>query len=227
MIDRTSRWAEAVPLSSITASACADALCSTWIARFGIPHTITSDRGTQFTSALWSHLNSFLQIEHNNTNAFHPQSNGIVERFHGHLKDTLRARCNMPDWVRHLPWLLFSFRSTPHEKSNFSPAEATFGSPLVLPAQFPFSPDDDSFHFLRNLQSSLSGSLSQPHANSPPPPLPPELLSAPFVFIRAPPPPPTYLSPPSILAPSRSSAVLPSTSSFKLATEPTPFPYTA
>jgi hypothetical protein len=61
---------------------------------------------------------------------------------------------------------LFSFRSTPHEKSNLSPAEDTFVSPLVLPAQFPFSPDDDSFHFLRNLQSSLSGSLSQPSTDS-------------------------------------------------------------
>jgi hypothetical protein len=39
MIDRTTRGAEAVPLSSITASACADSLCSTWIARFGVAHT--------------------------------------------------------------------------------------------------------------------------------------------------------------------------------------------
>ena len=147
MVDRTTRWAEAVPLSSITASACADALCSTWITRFGVPHTITSDRGTQFTSALWSQLTSFLQIEHINTTAFHPQSNGLVERFHRRLKDTLRARCAMPDWVSHLPWFLFSFRTTPHEKTGFFPAEATFGSPLVLPAQFPFSPEDESFHF--------------------------------------------------------------------------------
>ncbi len=92
-----------------------------------------------------------------------------------------------PDWVSHLPWFLFSFRTTPHEKIGFSPAEATFGSPLVLPAQFPFSPEDKSFHFMRNLKSSLSGSLSQPPATDTPPLLPPELLSAPFVFIRAPP----------------------------------------
>ncbi len=59
MVDRTTRWAEAVPLSSTTASACADAFCSTWITRFGVPHTITSDRGTQFTSALWSQLTFF------------------------------------------------------------------------------------------------------------------------------------------------------------------------
>jgi hypothetical protein len=37
------------------------------------------------------------------------------------------------------------------------------------------------------LKSSLSGSLSQPPAADPPPLLPPELLSAPMVFVRAPP----------------------------------------
>jgi hypothetical protein len=62
---------------------------------------------------------SFLQIERINTTAFHPQSNGIVERFHRRLKDTLRAGCATPDWVSYLPWFLFSFRATPHEKSNF------------------------------------------------------------------------------------------------------------
>ncbi len=86
-----------------------------------------------------------------------------------------------------LPWFLFSFRTTPHEKTGFSPAEATFGPPLVLPAQFPFSPEDESFHFMRNFKSSLSGSLSQPPATDTPPLLPPELLSAPVVFVRAPP----------------------------------------
>ncbi len=93
----------------------------------------------------------------------------------------------MPDWVSHLPWFLFSFRTTPHEKTGFSPAETTFGSPLVLPAQFPFSPEDESFHFFWNLKSSLSGSLSQSSATDTPPLLPPELLSAPMVFVRAPP----------------------------------------
>jgi hypothetical protein len=59
MVDRTTRWAEAVPLSTTTAAACAEALCSAWICRFGIPHTITSDHGTQFTSSIWSQLSSF------------------------------------------------------------------------------------------------------------------------------------------------------------------------
>jgi cleavage and polyadenylation specificity factor subunit 1 len=52
IIDRTSKWMEAIPLSETSAAACAKALTFTWISRFGVPKTITSDRGPQFTSNL-------------------------------------------------------------------------------------------------------------------------------------------------------------------------------
>jgi hypothetical protein len=45
VIDRTSRWPEAIQLSSITTADCARALLASWISRFGLPSIITSDRG--------------------------------------------------------------------------------------------------------------------------------------------------------------------------------------
>jgi hypothetical protein len=54
IIDRSTRWFEAVPLRNMEASMCADAFISSWVARFGVPETVTTDRGTQFTSALCS-----------------------------------------------------------------------------------------------------------------------------------------------------------------------------
>ena len=56
MIDRTTCWPEAVPLSSISTESCVRAFISTWVARFGVPSTLTSDRGAQFTSSVmgWS-----------------------------------------------------------------------------------------------------------------------------------------------------------------------------
>jgi hypothetical protein len=54
IVDRTTHWAEAVPLITTTATACAEELCYAWIYKFGIPNTIMSDRGTKFTSSLWS-----------------------------------------------------------------------------------------------------------------------------------------------------------------------------
>ena len=48
MIDRTTRWPEAVPLSSISTESCVRAFISTWVSRFRVPSTLTSDRGAQF-----------------------------------------------------------------------------------------------------------------------------------------------------------------------------------
>ena len=52
MIDRTTRWSEAVPLSSISTKSCVRAFISTWVSRFRVPSTLTSDRGAQFTSSI-------------------------------------------------------------------------------------------------------------------------------------------------------------------------------
>jgi hypothetical protein len=52
IIDRTSKWMEAIPLSETSVAACAKALTFTSISRFGVPETITSDHGPQFTSNL-------------------------------------------------------------------------------------------------------------------------------------------------------------------------------
>ncbi len=53
IIDRMSKWMEAIPLSETSAAACTKTLTFTWISHFGVPETITSDRGPQFTSNLW------------------------------------------------------------------------------------------------------------------------------------------------------------------------------
>jgi transposase InsO family protein len=92
IIDRSTRWFEAVPLRNKEASTCVDAFISGWVGHFGVPGTVTTDRGTQFTSALWSSTCTSLGIKHVLTTANHPKSNGMVERVHRQLKDALRAR---------------------------------------------------------------------------------------------------------------------------------------
>ena len=56
ILDRTTRWPEAVPLQDITAASCARAFMTGWVARFGVPLQMTSDRGRQFISSLWSEM---------------------------------------------------------------------------------------------------------------------------------------------------------------------------
>ena len=106
VVDRCTRWPEAIPMRSTTAEDCADAFVEHWVARFGVPHTITTDRGPQFTSAVWKCLCKTIGTRHILTTAYHPQSNGMVERFHRQLKDALRARGSKTAWLEHLPWAL-------------------------------------------------------------------------------------------------------------------------
>ena len=87
VVDRTTCWPEAFPLSSTSSATVSTALFMGWVTRFGVPATLTSDRGAQFTSSLWAGLCSLLGINHRQTTAYHPQSNGLVERFHHRLKD--------------------------------------------------------------------------------------------------------------------------------------------
>ncbi len=105
IIDRTSRWMEAIPLTNTAATDVAAALFSGWISRFGLPDTITSDRGPQFTSNIWNSLCLLLQIKHRPTTACHPQANGMVERLHHRLKDVLRTRGANATWAAELPWV--------------------------------------------------------------------------------------------------------------------------
>ena len=137
MINRTSRWPEAVPLSSITTETYARAFISTWVSRFGVPALLTSDRGAQFTSSVWTEVCSILGISRIKNIIFHPQSNRMIECFHLSLKSSLRARLASSNWVAHLLLVMLGLRSSPKEDSGFSPAEAVYCSTLSLPGGFP------------------------------------------------------------------------------------------
>lgn len=136
IIDRTTRWPEAVPLKDTTAQECAKTLINSWISRFGVPTDITSDRGPQFTSTLWSEMAILLGSKLHRTTSYHPISNGIIERFHRTLKNALKARLSGPDWLTQLPWALLGIRTTPKEGLNTSPAEMVYGEPLTVPGDF-------------------------------------------------------------------------------------------
>ena len=68
---------------------------------------------------------------------YHPQSNGLLERWHRPLKVVLMARCDSTEWVFfHLPWVLSRLRTMLHEGCDTSAAEAVQGQPLVVPGEF-------------------------------------------------------------------------------------------
>ena len=192
VIDRTTCWAEVVPLRSTAAADCAHVLFRGWIARFGVPAAITSDRGSQFTSALWAALCGLLNIQHVQTTAYHPEGNGLVERFHRRLKDALRARCASPRWLEHLPWVMLGLRAAAREDSGVSLAQSVFGSELALPSELAANSELFVSQFLTKMQGVLNNpSLfvtgtrhNTAEGRTAPAELPAALLTAPYVLVR-------------------------------------------
>ncbi|GFR76345.1 Pol polyprotein [Elysia marginata] len=190
IIDRLTRWPEAVPLPDAHASTCATALLHHWVARFGVPEDITSDRGRQFTSSLWTQLNNLLSIEANTTTAYHPQAYGMVERLHRQLKASLKARTTNSNWFAELPMVLLGIRSSWRVDPGCSPAELVYGSTLRIPGEF-LQPRDartgePDLPFLKHLQHTMR-SLQPPtprfHGYHPVY-VPASLASSDFVYVR-------------------------------------------
>ena len=110
--DWFSLWVEAIPLVDITAESCVRALLHGWIFRYGVPNDIVADRGAQFTSTLWRQLHDVFGIKCSNTTAYHPQANGMIERFHRQLKASLMAVAGNGNWMSSLPLVLLGLRTS-------------------------------------------------------------------------------------------------------------------
>lgn len=148
MIDRFSRWPEAIPLRDISAPTVARAFYDHWVARYGAPRILTTDQGAQFESRLFSALLSLIGCSRIRTTAYHPAANGLVERWHRSLKAAIMCHANQ-DWVKTLSTVLIGLRSHVRLDTGASPAEFVFGTSLRLPGEFflhdNFSPDPQIF----------------------------------------------------------------------------------
>lgn len=154
-IDRATRWVEAVPLRTVTAEKVAQAFYTHWVARYGTPLRITSDRGPQFRSDLFLELAKLLGAQHIQTTAYHPQANGLVERFHRRLKELLI--CYSKNWHCYLPSILLGIRAAPRDETGISSAEMVYGQTLRLPGELHQESEEirDKTKFVEHLRAVL------------------------------------------------------------------------
>ncbi len=126
--DYATRYPEAFPLKKIKTRQIVNVLGQLF-SRVGIPTEILTDQGTNFTSRQIKEVYALLGIRAIKTTPYHPQTDGMVERFNQTLKAMLRKFVSETgsDWDQWLPYLLFAYREVPQASTGYSPFELLYG----------------------------------------------------------------------------------------------------
>ncbi|KAL5559669.1 hypothetical protein UlMin_035880 [Ulmus minor] len=136
-IDYYTKWVEAEPLSEITEARTTSFVWKNIVCRFGIPHSLVSDNGTQFDSRGLKKLCSELGIRKHFASVAHPQSNGQVEAVNKTIKRNLERKLEglKNAWVEELPRVLWAYRTTSRTATGKTPFSMTYGTEAVLPVE--------------------------------------------------------------------------------------------
>ena len=155
MVDCFSRWTEACPLPDKTAQSVADAFFSQIVCHFGMPIVIHSDQGREFENRIMQELCILRGSHKTRMTPYHPESDGLVERFNRTLLMMLAmfASKNREDWDDLLPAVMMAYRSSVHESTGFSPYRLMFGEECTLTMDIG----------LPKQQSDLPDSISNPY----------------------------------------------------------------
>lgn len=186
LIDRYTRWPEAIPIADIRAETVAKSIVKEWVSRFGCPTSIVTDQGTQFESELFRELSRILGFKRKRTTAYNPKANGMLERWHRTLKAAIMCRANC-QWSSELPIILLGLRSIPREDLSATSAEMVYGQNLRLPFDFlvPTMITDQSEYItkLRKQFREIGPSNASRHS-SPTAFVPEQLTQCSHVFVR-------------------------------------------
>ena len=163
--DYFSKWTEAYALPNQEAQTVAKVVAEQWVCRFGTPRTLHSDQGRNFESNVFRELCALLDIHKTRTSPYHPQSDGLIERFNRTLLSMLSlfVEDNQLNWDSLLPYVMLAYRSSVHASTSFTPYNVLFGREVVLPLdimlrvdnQEPFLPVSEYVSRLRDTLSTV------------------------------------------------------------------------
>lgn len=167
-MDRFTKWPECCAMRNIRAETVARAFVALIVTRHGVPIECQSDQGTQFTSALFKEVGNILGMKDTYSAAYHPQAQGLVERFNSTLCTLLKAFVakNQKDWCQYLDLVLFAYRTSVHSSTGFSPFELVYGRAPRLPMHSICPPGDDRhyetvFEYVDELRTGLQVAFQQ------------------------------------------------------------------
>ena len=140
-MDYLTKWPEVFPTRDQSSLTIARLLVEHIIPRHGVPVELLSDRGSSFLSKLMFELYKLLGTKKISTTAYHPQTDGLVERFNRTLTDMLSKKVHHSgkDWDVQLPYVLFAYRSSPQESTKESPFFLLYGRNPCLPSEAIFN----------------------------------------------------------------------------------------
>ena len=124
----STRFPEAIPVRNITSRIIIKALVK-FFTFVGLPKVVQSDQGSNFMSGVFQQIMFQLGIKQVKSSAYHPESQGALERFHQTMKTMMKTYCQQyeKDWDEGLPFLMFAIREVIQESLGFSPFELVFG----------------------------------------------------------------------------------------------------
>ncbi len=188
MIDRYTRWPEAVPMVDQTAETVAETLHKNWVCRFGVPAKVTTDRGRQFVSAVFKQLANMYGTQLITTTSYNPKANGLVERIHRTLKGAIIAMQDT-NWSELLPTILLGLRTAVREDIDCTPADLVYGTGIKLPGEILSSNESHSStetDFVQKLREQMRKirPLENLHHCSPPVYIEKTLYTASHVLLR-------------------------------------------
>ncbi|KAL5479795.1 hypothetical protein EMCRGX_G023373 [Ephydatia muelleri] len=133
--DYFTRWMEAYPIQNQEAVTVAQKLVDEIFCRFSVPEQLHSDQGRQFESAVIKEICNLLHIEKTRTTAYHPQSDGLVERFNRTLLSMLTTcgRSHPFEWEDHIRKVCFAYNTSVQATTGYSPFFLMFGRQARLP----------------------------------------------------------------------------------------------
>jgi hypothetical protein len=142
-IDKFTKWIEARPIKKLDGPT-AVRFVKDIAVRYGIPHSIITDNGTNFAQGALAQYCSVSGIRLDLASVAHPQSNGQVERANGLILSGIKPRLVEPlvrspdSWLDELPAVLWSLRTTPNRSTGFIPFFLVYGAEAVIPTDIEF-----------------------------------------------------------------------------------------
>ena len=159
--DLLTKYSLAIPLQRTSAIDVADAFTKQFISRFGAPKGLLTDLGTNFTSSLMKALARKFKIREYRTTAYHPQTNGSIERSHHVLTEYLKQYVDgHHEWDEFIEMAMFSYNTSQHEGTGFTPFELVFGKLARQPSAYRPTeehPETTYAGYLENLFNKIHG----------------------------------------------------------------------